>query len=316
MAKPLYTASVNLHATLVTLRGASRYLHLSRRLALQIAETSPQKTTTDPHAILRAAKTISELSMPAIMCVLMLDSQIIEVPQLGMLHITQTHVNTILPQTIQRLQHQASKPPTLLMGHILYTLSPQTFPAQIRNAVSASAGSALLVIQRALSSGSMVRGGQTRTAGVDEAKIIWTGLERAFKDVQKEGRGIALLERGLISTQDENEDEGEVVGDLLELAKDGKEGLDGVAPSAWFWRECATGMDKRFKDACRCICNSKSILMLASPFLARTLKTGFTRLQGLVRDAVVGSRDEVGEGYVGPEVVLMLQSIASVQQSR
>jgi hypothetical protein len=56
--------------------------------------------------------------------------------------------------------------------------------------------------------------------------------------------------------------------------------------------------------------------MLASAFLARTLKTGYSRLQGLVRDAVVGSREDTNEGYVGPEVVLMLQSIASVQQTR
>ena len=63
-AKPLYTASVNLHSTLVILRGATRYLHLSRRLALQIAETNPQKTAADPHALLRAANTISELSTP------------------------------------------------------------------------------------------------------------------------------------------------------------------------------------------------------------------------------------------------------------
>jgi hypothetical protein len=64
-AKPLYTASVNLHSTLLILRGAARYLHLSRRLALQIAETNPQKTTVvDPHALLRAAVTISELSIP------------------------------------------------------------------------------------------------------------------------------------------------------------------------------------------------------------------------------------------------------------
>ena len=171
-----------------------------------------------------------------------------------MLHITQTHINTTLPQAIQRLQHQASKPATTLMGRILYTLSPQTFPAQIRDAVTASAGTALLVIQRALSSGSMVRGGQTRTGGIDEARIIWTGLERAFKEVQREGRGIAILETGLISTPDknENDEEGEVGVNLLELAKDGKEGLDGVAPSAWFWRECAAGMDKRIRDACRC----------------------------------------------------------------
>jgi len=34
----------------------------------------------------------------------------------------------------------------------------------------------------------------------------------------------------------------------------------------------------------------------------------------MVRDAVIGSRDELGEGHDGPEVVFMLQSIASVQQ--
>ena len=181
-----------------------------------------------------------------------LDMQVLETPQLAMLYITQTHVSTTLPQTMQRLQHQASKPPSLLMGRILYTLSPQTFPAQIRNAVSASSGTALLVIQRALSSGSMVRGGQTRTGGVDEARIIWSGLERAFRDVQREGRGIAILETGLSSSTDEVADEdGEVVSGLLELAKEGKEGLDGVAPTAWFWRECASGMDKRFKESCR-----------------------------------------------------------------
>lgn len=61
-AKPLHIASLNLHATLVILRGATRYLHLSRRLALQIAETNPQKTSIDPHALLRAANTVSELS--------------------------------------------------------------------------------------------------------------------------------------------------------------------------------------------------------------------------------------------------------------
>jgi hypothetical protein len=174
-----------------------------------------------------------------------------------MLHITQTHVNTTLPQTIQRLQHQASKPPTLLMGRILYTLSPQTFPSQIRNAVSASAGTALLVVQRALTSGSMVRGGQTRTGGIDESRIIWTGLEKAFKEVQREGKGIATLEMGLTTTpideNDNEEDRENVIPGLLELAKEGKDGLDGVGPSAWFWRECATGMDKRFRDACRCI---------------------------------------------------------------
>jgi hypothetical protein len=205
------------------------------------------------------------------------------------------------------------------MGRILYVLSPQTFPSQIRNAVSASAGTALLVVQRALSSGSMVRGGQTRTGGIDESRIIWTGLEKAFKEVQREGKGIATLERGLTTApNDENEDEEErdnVVG-LLELAKEGKEGLDGVGPSAWFWRECAAGMDKRFRDACRCMPRHMPVLILASPFLARTLRTGFSRLQGLVRDAVLGSREDVDTGYVGPEVVLMLQSIASVQQSR
>jgi hypothetical protein len=185
---------------------------------------------------------------------LTIDSQLLETPQLGMLHITQTHVNTTLPQTIQRLQHQASKPPILLTGRIFYTLSPQTFPAQIKTTVSGSSGTALLVIQRALSSGSMVRG-QTRTGGTDESRIIWTGLERAFKEVQREGRGIAILERGLSSAPDENDDEGDNVSgiNLLELAKDGKEGLDGVAPTAWFWRECASGMDKRIKDACRCM---------------------------------------------------------------
>jgi hypothetical protein len=62
-AQPLHTASVNMHSTLVILRAATRYLHLSRRLTLQIAETNPQKTIVDPHALLRAAKTISELSM-------------------------------------------------------------------------------------------------------------------------------------------------------------------------------------------------------------------------------------------------------------
>lgn len=61
-AKPLYTASLNLHSTIVILRGATRYLHLSRRLALQIAETNPQKASVDPHALLRAANTIDELS--------------------------------------------------------------------------------------------------------------------------------------------------------------------------------------------------------------------------------------------------------------
>jgi hypothetical protein len=152
---------------------------------------------------------------------------------------------------MQRLQHQASKPPTTLMGPILYTLSPQTFPSQIRTAVNTSAGTALLAIQRALSSGSMVRGGQTRTGGIDEARIIWTGLERAFKDVQREGRGITTLEAGLTTPTDENGTE-EIVMGLLELAKEGKGGLDGVGPSAWFWRECASGMDKRFRDSCRC----------------------------------------------------------------
>ena len=257
-SKPLYAASLNLHSTIVILRGATRYLHLSRRLALQVAETSPQKSSVDPHALLLAANTIDELSTPPTSkVVLKKDSQLLETPQLASLHITQTHVNTTFPQTIQRLQHQASKPPTILMGRILYTLSPQTFPAQIRMSVTASAGTALLVIQRALSSGSMVRGGQTRTGGIDEARIIWTGLERAFKDVQREGKGVAVLERGLVSpTTDENEEKEERSGvtGLLELAKDGKDGLDGVGPSAWFWRECAAGMDKRFKDACRCMC--------------------------------------------------------------
>jgi hypothetical protein len=61
-AKPLHTASVNLHSTLVILRAATYYLHLSRRLTLQIAETHPQGSGVDPHALLRAAVTISELS--------------------------------------------------------------------------------------------------------------------------------------------------------------------------------------------------------------------------------------------------------------
>ena len=43
---------------------------------------------------------------------------------------------------------------------------------------------------------------------------------------------------------------------------------------------------------------------------------GFARLQGLVRDTVVGTRDDLTEEYDGPELVLMLQSIASVQQIR
>jgi hypothetical protein len=166
----------------------------------------------------------------------------------------------------------------------------------------------------------MVRGGQTRTGGIDESRIIWIGLEKAFKEVQREGKGIATLERGLTAApndENENEEERENVGvGLLELAKEGKEGLDGVGPSAWFWRECAAGMDKRFRDACRCMPGRMLKLILASPFLARTLRTGFSRLQGLVKDAVVGSREDVQTGYVGPEVVLMLQSIASVQQTR
>jgi len=61
---------------------------------------------------------------------------------------------------------------------------------------------------------------------------------------------------------------------------------------------------------------SDGLLTVASAFLARTLRTGFPRLQSMVREAVVGSTEDVKEGYVGPEVVLMLQSIASVQQSR
>ena len=53
----------------------------------------------------------------------------------------------------------------------------------------------------------MIRGGQTRTGGIDEARIIWTGLERAFRDVQREGTGIAVLEKGLIKTKDDDENE-------------------------------------------------------------------------------------------------------------
>jgi len=65
-----------------------------------------------------------------------------------------------------------------------------------------------------------------------------------------------------------------------------------------------------------CLRQLEIVLIKASPFLARTLKTGFSRLQSLVKEAVMGSREDVSEGYVGPEVVLMLQSIASIQQSR
>jgi hypothetical protein len=110
-----------------------------------------------------------------------------------------------------------------------------------------------MAIQRALGTGSMVRAGQTRTGGMDESRVIWTGLERAFKEMQKEGRGIAVLENGLsMTTSDENEESFEISGlNLLELAKEGKDGLDGVSPTAWFWRECATGLDRRIREACR-----------------------------------------------------------------
>ena len=191
----------------------------------------------------------------------------------------------------------------------------------------------------------MVRGGGTRSGGVDEARVIWTGLERAMKDVQREARGIVVLEQGLQGKKetDENqpaevdEEGGAVVGGLMELAIEGKGGLDGVAPSAWFWRECAACMDKRFRDACRCtiplntpsppspiilspLCrlpaNPRLLrLTIASPFLARTLRNGYSRLQSLVKDTVIGSKD-VDEGYNGSEVVLMMQSIASIQQVR
>jgi hypothetical protein len=36
----------------------------------------------------------------------------------------------------------------------------------------------------------------------------------------------------------------------------------------------------------------------------------------MVRDSVIGNRDDLSEGYDGPEVVFMLQSIVSVQQVR
>ena len=49
--------------------------------------------------------------------------------------------------------------------------------------------------------------------------------------------------------------------------------------------------------------------------MARILRTGFARLQGLVRDTVTGSREGDDTGYEGPEVVVMLQSIASLQTS-
>jgi len=99
----------------------------------------------------------------------------------------------------------------------------------------------------------MVRAGQTRTGGMDESRVIWTGLERAFREMQKEGRGVVILETGLtMSTSDENEASTETSElNLLELAKEGKDGLDGVSPTAWFWRECATGVDRRIREACR-----------------------------------------------------------------
>ena len=50
--------------------------------------------------------------------------------------------------------------------------------------------------------------------------------------------------------------------------------------------------------------------------MARILRTGFSRLQGLVKDTVTGSREDDGKGYAGPEVVLILQSIASLQGPR
>jgi hypothetical protein len=207
------------------------------------------------------------------------------------------------------------------MGRILYALSPSTFPSQIKNSVSASAGTALLAIQRALGSGSMVRGGQTRTGGTDEARIIWTGLERAFKEVQKEGKGISVMEKGLLPNVDaegDDEGEGDTIGSLLDLAKEGNEGLDGVTPVAWFWREIASGLDKRLRDACRCMIryHFEYSDFTASPFLARSLRMGYSRLQNLVRETVVGSREDATEGYNGPEVVLMLQSIASIQPTR
>lgn len=36
----------------------------------------------------------------------------------------------------------------------------------------------------------------------------------------------------------------------------------------------------------------------------------------MVRETVAGTREDLGEGYDGPEVVFMLQSIASIQQIR
>ena len=110
-----------------------------------------------------------------------------------------------------------------------------------------------MAIQRALGTGSMVRARQTRTGGMDESRVIWTGLERAFKEMQKEGRGVVILEKSLEgSTPDENDEEGDATElNLLEMAKEGKDGLDGVSPTAWFWRECASGVDKRIREACR-----------------------------------------------------------------
>jgi hypothetical protein len=145
--------------------------------------------------------------------------------------------------------------------------------------------------------------------------VIWTGLERAFKEVQREGRNVATLEKGLSADGEEGE---EVKVNLMDLAREGKDGLDGVAPTAWFWRECAAGMDKRVRDSCRGMAarGYVGVDFVASPFLARTLKNGFSRLQSMVRDAVVESREDLGAAYEGPEVVFMLQSISSIQQIR
>ena len=93
--------------------------------------------------------------------------------------------------------------------------------------------------------------------------MIWTGLERAFKELQREGRNVATLEKGLSPGAEEGEEEGEEVKvNLMALAREGKDGLDGVAPSAWFWRECAAGMDKRVRDSCRGMVLNMSLLTL------------------------------------------------------
>jgi len=63
---------------------------------------------------------------------------------------------------------------------------------------------------------------------------------------------------------------------IFDLAKEGKGGLDGVGPCAWFWRECASGMDKRFRDACRCMSPrvrvNDSLALLSKDFANRVFE--------------------------------------------